>query len=132
MDPNTDFLDDILNKLLAANLEVGAAAIVSREGLPIASAIPRGADETRVATMTSALFNLGRHSVMEIKQGNVDEICIKGTDVYLLVVPFGSYAIMLFSATKGFSKSGLSMLSRLGPFKPPGSSGAAATVEKDL
>ena len=49
-----------------------------------------------------------------------------------IVVPFGSYAIMLFSATKGFTKSGLNMLSRLGPFKPPGSSGAAATVEKDL
>lgn len=42
MDPNTEYLDEILKKLLAINLEVGAVAIVSREGLPIASAIPRG------------------------------------------------------------------------------------------
>lgn len=132
MDPTTDGIDDILKKLLTANLEVGAVAIVSREGLPIASAIPRGVDETRVAAMTSALFNLGKHSVMEIQQGNVAEIYIKGTDGCLLVVPVGPYAIILFSATNGFTKSGLSMLSRLGPFKPPGSSGATATVERDL
>ena len=49
MDPNTpETLDDLLRKLLGAIPEVKAAAIVSAEGLPIASALPQGVDETRI------------------------------------------------------------------------------------
>ncbi|MCK4369893.1 MAG: roadblock/LC7 domain-containing protein, partial [Candidatus Lokiarchaeota archaeon] len=52
VEPTTDSLDDILMKLLSAIPEVKAAAIVSAEGLPIASALPQGVDETRIAAMT--------------------------------------------------------------------------------
>lgn len=49
MDPNTpETLDDLLRKLLGAIPEVKAAAIVSAEGLPIASALPQGVDKTRI------------------------------------------------------------------------------------
>ncbi|MFX1456274.1 MAG: roadblock/LC7 domain-containing protein, partial [Promethearchaeota archaeon] len=57
MEPNTEILDELLDKLLSAKLGVGAAVLVSREGLPIASAISRGTDETRIASITSALFS---------------------------------------------------------------------------
>ncbi len=53
MEPTTDSLEDILSKLLSAIPEVKAAAIVSAEGLPIASALPQGVDETRIAAMTA-------------------------------------------------------------------------------
>ncbi|MFX1496969.1 MAG: roadblock/LC7 domain-containing protein, partial [Promethearchaeota archaeon] len=45
-------INELLKKLLAAIPEVKAAAIVSAEGLPIASALPRNVDETRLAAMT--------------------------------------------------------------------------------
>lgn len=48
MEPTSENLDDILKKLLSAIPEVRAAAIVSAEGLPIASALPQGVDETRI------------------------------------------------------------------------------------
>ena len=51
MEPTTENLDDILKKLLSAIPEVKAAAIVSAEGLPIASALPQGVDETRIAAI---------------------------------------------------------------------------------
>lgn len=41
-------LDGILKQLLTAIPEVKAAAIVSVEGLPIASALPQNIDETRI------------------------------------------------------------------------------------
>jgi predicted regulator of Ras-like GTPase activity (Roadblock/LC7/MglB family) len=130
MDPDTEHLDDILKRLLAANLEIRAAVIVSTEGLPIASAIPRGTDEARIAAMTSALFSLGRMSIIEAGKGNFDQVQIKGSDGYLLVAPVGSYAIMLLSTTGGFDKFDFNIFSHP-PFKPPGSS-SAAIVEKDL
>ncbi len=46
--PIPETLEDLLLKLLAAIPEVKSAAIVSVEGLPIASALPNNVDETRI------------------------------------------------------------------------------------
>ncbi|MEJ2251934.1 MAG: roadblock/LC7 domain-containing protein [Candidatus Lokiarchaeota archaeon] len=43
---------------MAAIPEVKSAAIVSVEGLPIASALPQDIDETRVSAMTAAILSL--------------------------------------------------------------------------
>ncbi len=48
------YFNDVLRKL-ASIPEVKAAAIVSKEGLPIASALPQGVDEIRIAAITAAL-----------------------------------------------------------------------------
>lgn len=134
VEPDTEILDELLDKLLSAKLGVGAAVLVSREGLPIASAISRCTDETRITSITSALFSLGRMSVIEMKNGNFDQICIKckGSEGYIIVVPVGDFMIMLLSTTKQIEKLDSNFFTRLGPFNPPGSSGATATAEKEL
>jgi len=100
MEPTTENLDDILKKLLAAIPEVKAAAIVSAEGLPIASALPQGVDETRIAAMTAALLSLAERSVIEMDKGEFDQLYVKGSDGYLLVLQAGSNAVLTVSTTK--------------------------------
>ena len=93
-------LDDILKKLLAAIPEVKAAAIVSVEGLPIASALPAGIDETRIAAMTAAILSLGERAIMEMNKGLFEQIFVRGTDGYLLVLAAGPNAVLTVSTTK--------------------------------
>ena len=93
-------LDEILKKLLAAIPEVKAAAIVSVEGLPIASALPQGIDETRIAAMTAAILSLGERAIHEMQKGQFDQIYVKGTDGYLLVLAAGPNAVLTVSTTK--------------------------------
>jgi predicted regulator of Ras-like GTPase activity (Roadblock/LC7/MglB family) len=100
MEPTTDSLDEILKKLLAAIPEVKAAAIVSAEGLPIASALPQGVDETRIAAMTAALLSLAERSVIEMEKGEFDQLYVKGSDGYLLVLQAGPNAVLTVSTTK--------------------------------
>ena len=100
MEPTTDTLDDILKKLLAAIPEVKAAAIVSAEGLPIASALPQGVDETRIAAMTAALLSLSERAVIEMEKGEFDQLYVKGTDGYLLVLQAGPNAVLTVSTSK--------------------------------
>ncbi len=100
MEPTTDSLDDILKKLLAAIPEVKSAAIVSAEGLPIASALPQGVDETRIAAMTAALLSLAERAVIEMNKGIFDQLYIKGDDGYLLVMQAGPNAVLTVSTTK--------------------------------
>ena len=100
MEPTTENLDDILKKLLSAIPEVKAAAIVSAEGLPIASALPQGVDETRIAAMTAALLSLAERSVIEMEKGEFDQLYVKGSDGYLLVLQAGPNAVLTVSTTK--------------------------------
>lgn len=100
MDPSTpDSLDDLLKKLLGAIPEVKAAAIVSAEGLPIASALPQGVDETRIAAMTAALLSLSERAIIEMGKGDFDQLYIKGNEGYLLILQAGPNAVLTVSTS---------------------------------
>ncbi len=93
-------LDDILRKLISSIPEVKAAAIVSVEGLPIASALPRNVDETRVAAMTAAMLSLGERAAQEFEKGDLEQVYVRGVDGYILVMSAGSNAVLTVSASK--------------------------------
>ncbi len=98
--PSNETLDDILKKLLGAIPEIKAAAIVSQEGLPIASALPAGTDEVRVAAMTAAILSLGERAAQEMNKGELEQIFVRGTDGYILVLAAGRSAVLTVSTTK--------------------------------
>ncbi|TFG21880.1 MAG: hypothetical protein EU533_04930 [Promethearchaeota archaeon] len=100
MDASTpDSLDDLLKKLLGAIPEVKAAAIVSAEGLPIASALPQGVDETRIAAMTAALLSLSERAIIEMGKGDFDQLYVKGSSGYLLILQAGPNAVLTVSTS---------------------------------
>ena len=89
-----------LNKLLGAIPEVTSAAIVSAEGLPIASALPQGVDETKIAAMSAALLSLSKKAIIEMSKGDFDQLYIKGSEGYLLVMQAGPNAVLTVSTSK--------------------------------
>ena len=103
---SVDTLDDLLKKLLGAIPEVKAAAIVSTEGLPIASALPQGIDETKFAAMIAALFSLSEKAINEMHKGEYDQLNIKGTSGNLLIQPAGPNAILAVLTTTKFKFNG--------------------------
>jgi hypothetical protein len=100
MESTPETLDVILKRLLAAIPEVKAAAIVSVEGLPIASALPQGVDETRIAAMTAALLSLAERAALEMNKGEFEQVYVKGSSGYLLVLSAGQNAVLTVSTTK--------------------------------
>ena len=100
---SVDNLDDFLKKLLGAVPEIKAVAIVSADGLPIASALPQGVDETKIAAMTSALLSLSEKAIIEMRKGDFDQLYIKGSEGYILVMQAGPNAVLTVSTTKDVS-----------------------------
>ncbi|GAH60168.1 unnamed protein product, partial [marine sediment metagenome] len=98
-----------LNSLLGAIPEIKSAAIVSAEGLPIASALPQGVDETKIAAMTAALLSLSEMVIITMKKGDFDQLYIKGSEGYLLVMQAGQNAVLTVSTSKD-ARLGLIML----------------------
>ena len=99
-DSTPETLDELLKKLLGAIPEVKAAAIVSAEGLPIASALPQGVDETRIAAMTAALLSLSERAIIEMNKGDFDQLYVKGSSGYLLILQAGPNAVLTVSTTQ--------------------------------
>ena len=97
---NEESLDDILKNLLASIPEVQAAAIVSVEGLPIASALPPNTDETRLAAMTAAILSLGERAAQELGKGQLEQVFVRGTNGYILSMAAGQNAVLTISTTK--------------------------------
>ncbi len=132
--------DDILKKLLSAMPEVKAAAIVSREGLPIASVLPQRTDETRIAALSAALFFAAEMAIREMERGDFEQLYIKGSEGYLLVLPAGPNAVLVISTTSDVGV-GLRFREAGGDFypypfifkppSPPGEAGAEAQLKPE-
>lgn len=89
-----------LEKIIGAIPEGTFALIASVEGLPIASTLPRGFNETRIAARTATLLSLSKKAILEMRKGNLDQLYIKGSEGYLLVMQAGPNAILIMSTTK--------------------------------
>jgi predicted regulator of Ras-like GTPase activity (Roadblock/LC7/MglB family) len=89
-----------LKELLHIMPEVRAAAILSQEGLPIASALPHDVDETHLAALTASILCMAEKASLKLRAGCLEQICIQCSDRNLLVLTAGQNAVLTVSITK--------------------------------
>jgi uncharacterized protein len=102
----SDRLDRALHSLLASTREIEAAAVVSFDGLPMASALPAGMDEDRVAAMSAALLSLGERAAQGLGRGELSQVYIEGETGTVFLVSADNEAVLVAVATQG-AKIGL-------------------------
>ncbi len=90
----TDRLTEALYTLQAGAGEIEASAIVSVDGLIIASALPAGSEEDRVSAMSAAMLSLGERIAIELGRGNLDQVYIKGDQGYVILMSVGEEAVL--------------------------------------
>src|SRR3954449_7711418 len=94
-------LDRALADLLAQVPEVEAAAVVSFDGLPMASALPATMDEDRVAAMSAALLSLGERAAEGLGRGGLSQVYIEGENGTVFLVSADDEAVLVAVAAKG-------------------------------
>jgi predicted regulator of Ras-like GTPase activity (Roadblock/LC7/MglB family) len=94
-------LDRVIADLLAQAPEVEAAAIVSYDGLPMASALPVTMDEGRVAAMSAALLSLGERAAEGLGRGGLNQVYIEGETGNVFLVSADEEAVLVAVASKG-------------------------------
>lgn len=94
-------LDRAIGDLLAQAPEVEAAAVVSFDGLPMASALPATMDEDRVAAMSAALLSLGERAAEGLGRGALSQVYIEGEHGTVFLVSCDDEAVLVAVASKG-------------------------------
>lgn len=102
-------LADLLKNLEAITPDIEASAVVSVDGLMIASALPRDVEEDRVAAMSAAMLSLGERTANELARGELSEVYVKGESGYVVLMASGENAVLTALARKD-AKLGLVFL----------------------
>lgn len=105
----TQLMIERLRDLQASSPDVEASAIVSVDGLTIASALPQGIEEDRVSAMSAAMLSLGERIAGELGRGVLEQVYIKGENGYVLLAAVGEEAVLTVMARKE-AKLGLILL----------------------
>jgi hypothetical protein len=83
-----------LRDLQASSPDIEASAVVSVDGLSIASALPAEVEEDRVSAMSAAMLSLGERISTELGRGTLEQVYIKGEKGYVVLMSVGEEAVL--------------------------------------
>jgi hypothetical protein len=90
----TEQLVERLRDLQASSQDVEAAAVVSVDGLTMASVMPSHYEEDRVSAMSAAMLSLGERIAGELGRGLLDTVYVKGQHGYVILMAVGDEAVL--------------------------------------
>ncbi|RCK74147.1 MAG: hypothetical protein ANABAC_2349 [Anaerolineae bacterium] len=98
-----------MRAMQTASPEIEASALVSVDGLIIASALPPEVEEDRVSAMSAAMLSLGERISMELHRGGLEQVYIRGTNGFVILTAVGQEAVLTVLARQN-AKLGLVFL----------------------
>ena len=96
----TEELNNALADLQSSSADVEACAIVSEDGLIIASSLPQSMEETHIAAMSAAMLSMGTRTANELQRGDIQQLFVKGTNGYVIIMHAGPHAALVAMARK--------------------------------
>lgn len=90
----TDLMVNRLRDMQAASPDIEASAVVSVDGLIMASALPQEVEEDRVSAMSAAMLSLGERIASELGRGILDQVYIRGDSGYVILTAVGDEAVL--------------------------------------
>lgn len=90
----TELMVERLLDLQSSSGDVEASAVVSVDGLSMATALPTSVEEDRVSAMSAAMLSLGVRIASELGRGNLDQVYIRGKSGFVVLMAVGSEAVL--------------------------------------
>jgi predicted regulator of Ras-like GTPase activity (Roadblock/LC7/MglB family) len=90
----TEQMIDSLKDLQVSTPDIEASAVVSVDGLIMASSLPAGVEEDRVSAMSAAMLSLGERIATELGRGMLDQVYIRGENGYVFLMSVGEEAVL--------------------------------------
>ena len=91
---------DRLREMQVSSPDIEASAIVSVDGLSIASALPQEIEEDHVSAMSAAMLSLGERIASELGRGELEQVYIKGESGFVVLMAVGEEAVLTALASE--------------------------------
>ncbi len=85
---------ETLRAMQTAAPDIEASAVVSVDGLIMASALPVEVEEDRVSAMSAAMLSLGERIAGELGRGGLDQVYIRGDSGFIVLSAIGEEAVL--------------------------------------
>ncbi len=98
VDPRQIRLRTVLRGLNASSADIEASAVVTGDGLTLASVLGDGVDPDRFGAMCASLLALSDRAAQEISRGQLKQVLIEGDKGTMLLVYAGDSAVLAVAA----------------------------------
>lgn len=95
---SVDLLHSMLTDLNATSATIEASAIVSVDGIVLASVLPKTVDADRAGAMSAAMLALGSRTARELERGRLEQVMIKTANGFTLMAGAGTDAMLTVMA----------------------------------
>lgn len=90
----TELMVDRLRDLQSSTPDIEASAVVSVDGLIMASSLPQGIEEDRVSAMSAAMISLGERIAGELGRGELEQVYVRGENGFVILMLVGEEAVL--------------------------------------
>jgi uncharacterized protein len=90
----SELMVERLRSMQAFAPDIEASAVVSVDGLIMASALPQDVEEDRVSAMSAAMLSLGERISGELGRKGLEQVYIKGSAGYIVLTSIGEEAVL--------------------------------------
>lgn len=105
-------LRPVIRRLQSKLSDVQGVAVVTGDGLPLATVLDNGADPARFGAMCASLLALAAQAAKEIDRGRLRQVLIEGDDGAMLIVRAGEEAVLAVAAGQSINTGRLFLEAR--------------------
>lgn len=87
-------LNSVLAKLSSSSDDIEACAVVSIDGLLMASNFPEEMDVEKIASMAAALLAMGERTARELNRGHLEQVFVRGADGLVILMSAGEELVL--------------------------------------
>ena len=93
-DTKAEKLASALHDFIRSSPDLQAAAVVSFDGLAMASALPSDMDEDRLGAMSAALLSLGEQAAKGLGRGDMRQLFVEGENGFVFLMSARDQAVL--------------------------------------
>ncbi|MCK5359915.1 MAG: roadblock/LC7 domain-containing protein [Gammaproteobacteria bacterium] len=94
MSEKQDRVNKVLTSFISLSSSIHAAAVMTRDGVPIASKLHKDVNVDRLSAMSASLLSLGDRAAKDLKQGDLKQVLIECAEGFVVMLKVGDNAVL--------------------------------------
>ncbi len=87
-------INSVLGDFVKSTATIQAAAVMSRDGVLIASRLNKSVNPDRLSAISASILSLANRAASDLQQGNLEQVLVESAEGFLLMVKVGTSAVL--------------------------------------